>query len=56
MAKPLPVHLVVPVRPAVEKYLRRRLHLRPEEAFQLTKKGITGRFLYHVLRNLQEDK
>lgn len=56
MDKPLPVHLVVPVRPAVEKYLRRRLHLRPEEAFQLTKKGTAGRFLYHVLRNPQEDR
>ena len=56
MDKPLPVYLVVPVRPAVEKYLRRRLHLRPEEAFQLTKKGTAGRFLYHVLRNPQEDR
>ena len=56
MEKPLPEHLVVPVRPAVEKYLRRRLHLRPEEAFQLTKKGTAGRFLYHVLRNPQTDR
>jgi len=56
MDKPLPVYLVVPVRAAVEKYLRRRLHLRSEEAFQLTKKGSAGRFLYHVLRNPQEDR
>jgi len=56
MEKPLPVCLVVPVRPAVEKYLRRRLHLAPEQAFQLTKKGTAGRFLYHLLRNPEQDR
>lgn len=56
MEKPLPVCLVVPVRPAVEKYLRRKLHLRPEESFQLTKKGTAGRFLYHILRNPEQDR
>jgi len=56
MEKPLPVCLVVPVRPAVEKYLRRKLHLRQEESFQLTKKGSVGRLLYHLLRNPQQDR
>jgi len=40
----------------VEKYLRRKLHLRPEESFQLTKKGSVGRLLYHLLRNPQQDR
>jgi hypothetical protein len=56
MEKPLPVHLLVPVRPAVEKYLRRKLHLRPEQAFQLTKKGSVGRILYHLLRSPEQDR
>lgn len=56
MVQPLPVYLVVPVRPAVEKYLRRKLHLAPEQAFKLTKKGSVGRVLYHMLRNPQQDR
>lgn len=56
MEKPLPVRLLVPVRPAVEKYLRRKLHLHPEQAFQLTKKGSVGRILYHLLRNPEQDR
>jgi hypothetical protein len=56
MEKPLPVSLVVPVRPVVEKYLRRKLHLGHEQAFKLTKKGTIGRTLYHILRNPQQDR
>lgn len=56
MEKPLPVRLLVPVRPAVEKYLRRKLHLHADEAFQLTKKGSVGRILYHLLRNPEQDR
>lgn len=56
MEKPLPVSLVVPVRPVVAKYLRRKLHLGPEQPFKLTKKGTIGRTLYHILRNPQQDR
>jgi hypothetical protein len=56
MDKPLPVSLVVPVRPVVEKYLRRKLHLGHEQPFKLTKKGTIGRTLYHILRNPQQDR
>jgi hypothetical protein len=56
MEKPLPVSLVVPVRPVVEKYLRRKLHLGHEQPFKLTKKGTIGRPLYHFLRSTQEDR
>lgn len=56
MEKPLPVSLVVPVRPVVEKYLRRKLHLGNEQPFKLTKKGTIGRTLYHILRNPQQDR
>lgn len=55
MEKPLPVALVVPVRPAVEKYLRRKLHLGPEQPFLVTKKCTAGRLLYHLLCNPQQD-
>jgi len=56
MEKPLPVSLVVPVRPVVEKYLRRKLHLGHAQPFKLTKKGTIGRTLYHILRNPQQDR
>lgn len=56
MEKPLPVCLVVPVRPAVEKYLRRKMHLHPGQPFQLTKKGSVGRILYHLLRTPEQDR
>lgn len=55
MEKSLPVHLIVPVRPAVEKYLRCKLRLGPEGAFHLTKRVTVGRLLYHLLRNPQLD-
>jgi hypothetical protein len=56
MEKPLPIALVVPVRPVVEKYLRRKLHLGQQQSFRLTKKGTVGRTLYHILRNPQQDR
>jgi len=56
MEKPLPIALVVPVRPVVEKYLRRKLRLGQQQAFRLTKKGTVGRTLYHILRNPQQDR
>jgi hypothetical protein len=56
MDKPLPESLMVPVRPVVEKYLRRKLHLGHEQPFKLTKKGTIGRTLYHILRNPQQDR
>ena len=56
MVQPIPVCLTVAVRPAVEKYLRHKLHLLPGQPFQLTKKGSVGRLLYHLLRNPQQDR
>lgn len=56
MEKTLPISLVVPVRPVVEKYLRRKLHLGQQQSFRLTKKGVIGRTLYHILRNPQQDR
>jgi hypothetical protein len=56
MEKTLPIALVVPVRPVVEKYLRRKLRLGQEQSFRLTKKGVIGRTLYHILRNPQQDR
>jgi hypothetical protein len=56
MEKPLPIALVVPVRPVVEKYLRRKLGLGQQQSFRLTKKGPIGRTLYHILRNPQQDR
>jgi hypothetical protein len=40
----------------VAKYLAKKLHLAPGQAFQLTKKGQAGRLLYHMLRNPQQDR
>lgn len=56
MDSALPEALTINVRPAVLKYLRRELHLAEGEPFRLTKKCEVGRFLYHALRNPQQDR
>jgi hypothetical protein len=56
MVPPLPEVLTINVRPAVLKYLRRKLHLAEGQPFRLTKKCKVGRFLYHTLRNPQQDR
>ena len=49
-------HHSIPVRPAVAKYLRRKLSLAEGQAYQLSKKSQVGRLLYHLFRNPQEDR
>jgi hypothetical protein len=49
------VHHSIPVRPAVAKYLRRKLRLAPGQAYKLGKTSQVGRLLYHIFRNPQED-
>ena len=49
-------HHSIPVRPAVAKYLRRKLNLAEGQAYQLSKKSQVGRLLYHLFRNPQEDR
>ena len=56
MDSTLPEVLTINVRPAVLKYLRRELQLVEGQAFRLTKTCEVGRFLYHALRNPQQDR
>ena len=49
-------HHSIPARPAVAKYLRRKLELAEGQAYRLTKKSQIGRLLYHLFRNPQDDK